>query len=224
MLNTLCSEAVDLSRDLLEVLRKTGFHACLKQLKDRLEETYDHSFRVCALSLDLGLENKLGSRDLTHLGLAGLVHDFGKINIPPHILSKCEELNSREYRIVQGHVRLGYLQVGHLENGTVGDIVAMHHEFKCNPYPRTGHDRRRVQRSIDDRRQPKPEIRRLGQILAIADMVDAMVHHRSYRKAMTVGETERILRREFKGDGRLIDQVLARVRNLQPGLADRPVD
>jgi len=51
----------------------------------------------------------------------------------------------------------------------------------------------------------------MAQIIAIADIVDALTHKRSYKDAFTKKETEEILRRDFTGDPKFIDQVLRRL-------------
>ncbi|MBN1550725.1 HD domain-containing protein [bacterium] len=205
------SNAHVLCDKLIQSLAATELHNYLDYLKEQHQETYEHCIRVCRLSLDLGLTNDVDGNDLEILGLASLFHDLGKMEIPESILKKNGTLDSRELRIMQGHVRLGYIQVSNIHSGIVGDVVAMHHEFKTEPYPRQGNDRRQQPRETAERRAEKNRLQKLGQILAIADMVDALIHPRSYRDALTIDEAEQILRNEFTGDTRLIDQVLHRL-------------
>jgi HD-GYP domain-containing protein (c-di-GMP phosphodiesterase class II) len=209
--NVLNPQSKELFEELLQFLRDAGFDKYLDFLKTQHTETYDHCFRVAQLSLDLGYDNNLDPTNLRHLGLAGMLHDFGKTKIPDSIMLKPERLDEDEYKIVKGHVRLGLLEINSLEDGVVSEIVATHHEFKMTPYPRSGIDRRLKNRMTIERRQPKEHIKRLGQILAIADIVDALMNNRSYREALPLSEANQILRSDFTGDTQLVDQVLRRL-------------
>ncbi len=188
-----------------------GIQPYLDILGKRHPEMLEHSHRVCRLALALGLDNALDFDALLDLGVAAFLHDYGKVKLPADIVSKPGGLDTREYRIMQGHVRLGFLEVRSLCRGVPAKIIACHHEFKTRPYPRTGMDRREGTRKDPERRADAPDILKMGSILAAADIVDALIHHRSYRDGLTLGETETILRNEFTGPSHLIDQVLEKM-------------
>jgi response regulator RpfG family c-di-GMP phosphodiesterase len=128
---------------------------------------------------------------------------------------KSTALNRQEYGIVKGHVRLGFVNMEEFEHAVpeyeiIKKIIATHHEFTAAPYPRTGNDRRKKARPNGERRTAKPRIRDMAQIIAIADMADALTHSRSYKDSLPTKDAEVILRREFKGDPKLIAQALRR--------------
>jgi HD-GYP domain-containing protein (c-di-GMP phosphodiesterase class II) len=179
-------------------------------LKNHHEETYAHSLRVGLLSIDLGHDNELDKRDLCYLGYAGLLHDVEKVQIPLELLSKDSSLSIAETWIVQKHPRWVFKKLQDFEYDAVKEIVVAHHEFKINPYPRTGMERRQTIRSNPDRRKPKAKTAILAQIVAIADMYDAVTSNRSYKEPMPREETETILRKQFTGDLRFVDQILLR--------------
>ena len=173
-------------------------------------EIYRHSQRVCLLSLDLGIENGIGAPEINHLGIASLLHDIGKTRLPRDLLSKAESLDHDEFRLVRGHVRLGFIALAEMQPDTIKEVVVAHHEFSNHPYPRDGRDRRLGMRTSADRRQGKPEVRRMTEIVAAADMADALASKRAYKEVYTKQAIAAILRSEFRGDVWLVEQVLRR--------------
>ncbi len=193
------------------MLQEEQIAEILAILRDHHPETYEHVLRVCRLCLDIGFENGLGSDDLKALGYAGLLHDIGKTQIPLDILTKTGGLDSQEMIVMRGHVRRGFLELDDLKSGIMKSIIAAHHEFSIHPYPRTGGQRRQTNRQSSDRREADPQIRVLAQILAVADVVDALAHRRSYKEALSKEEIAEILKREFTGEVRFLQQALHRL-------------
>ena len=175
-------------------------------------EIYRHSQRVCLLSLDLGIENGIGAPEINHLGIASLLHDIGKTRLPRDLLSKAESLDSEEFMLVRGHVRLGFIALAEIKPDTIKEVVVAHHEFSNHPYPRDGRDRRQRVRSSADRRGHKPLVRQMTEIVAVADMADALSSKRAYKQEFTPGAIAAILQSEFRGDVWLVEQVLRRQR------------
>jgi HD-GYP domain-containing protein (c-di-GMP phosphodiesterase class II) len=171
---------------------------------------YEHSLRVAILSLDMGFENQLDQPDLSYLGYAGLLHDNGKASLPADILSKRKSLNSTDRALLNEHARLGFLALESFEPEIVKQIVVAHHEYQNKPYPRNGIDRRKTGRGGPDRRSNRSQVGALAQILAVADMFDALTSQRSYKEALSKSDTETLLREQFTGDALYIDQVLRR--------------
>jgi HD-GYP domain-containing protein (c-di-GMP phosphodiesterase class II) len=65
--------------------------------------TFNHSANVCILSVAAGRELGLDKRTLGRLGLAALLHDIGKIEIPRDLLTKGAELTSEERGVLEKH-------------------------------------------------------------------------------------------------------------------------
>ncbi|MBI4918969.1 HD domain-containing protein [archaeon] len=181
----------------------------LEIIKKHHLETYEHSLRVGLLSVDLGLENHLNDFELRLLGYAGLLHDVGKSKIPEEILSKQGKLTNEELEMIKGHSRSGFLEVDELEYGLIKLIVVAHHEYKKSSYPRSGKDRRKQSRN-KDRRKNKVDISKLAEIIAAADMYDALASQRSYKKEMNKEEIKKILEEQYIGNHKYIAQVLDR--------------
>lgn len=103
--------------------------------------------------------------------LAALLHDIGKVVVPAEILSKPARLTEVERQLVRAHPRAGAEAIGDIDfAGEVAAIVAQHHErldgSGC-PDALTGE-------------AILPEVR----VLAMADVVEAMISHRPHRPAL----------------------------------------
>jgi HD-GYP domain-containing protein (c-di-GMP phosphodiesterase class II) len=201
------------SRSLFETLsRDPALGEYLHALEYMDHEIYLHSERVCLLSLDLGMENGVGEPEIRHLGSASLLHDIGKTRLPRDLLTKAESLDREEFRLVRGHVRLGFIALADMQPETIKEVVVAHHEFSDHPYPRSGQVRGQLVRTSADRRRSKPAVRRLTEIVAVADMADALASKRAYKEVYSKESISRILRSEFRGDALLVEQVLRRQR------------
>lgn len=182
----------------------------LERLRKYHTESYSHSMRVGLLSLDLGLDERLDDDYLFLLGQAGLLHDVGKLNIPATILSKRGSLDVQERTTMDEHPTHGFTLLATLSDPRVRQIAVAHHEYKPSPYPREGTERRHDARDAMDRRRTDPMIASLAQIVAVADLYDALASKRSYKPALPKPQIERILREQFKGDQKYIAMVLCR--------------
>jgi putative nucleotidyltransferase with HDIG domain len=75
----------------------------LLQLRQFDEYTTTHSLNVSVLSLGLAEWVGLGGRDVRAVGVAGLLHDLGKVTIPKEILNKPGRFTDQERKIMDGH-------------------------------------------------------------------------------------------------------------------------
>lgn len=162
-----------LSPMLDEVKNNPSLAKKLWQIEKSDEYTYDHSVTVSMAAALLGKWMNLSDHQINELGVAGLMHDIGKCNIPDEILKKPDRLTEEEYKVMKTHATLGYLL---LKNGkNFSDEILMgvyqHHEkHDGNGYPN---------------RLKGDEIHLYGKIIAIADVYSAMTSNRIYRKKMS---------------------------------------
>jgi putative nucleotidyltransferase with HDIG domain len=75
----------------------------LLQLRQFDEYTTTHSLNVSVLSMGLAEWLGLGGRDVRMVGVAGLLHDLGKVTIPKEILNKPGPFDDREREIMNSH-------------------------------------------------------------------------------------------------------------------------
>jgi len=162
--------------------------------------TYSHSVNVAMLSICLGKNIGLHRNLLEQLGLCGLFHDLGKIQIPEEIIRKPGKLTDEERQVIQSHsvnsVRLLLkLRASWKRKSKILLAPFEHHlKFNLKGYP------------FVDWKKP---ISLFGRILAIADVYDALTSARSYRtEAMTPDKALGIM---MKDSGADFDPILLKV-------------
>ena len=76
--------------------------------KDADEYTYFHSVAVCTLMVNVGRHLGLSEEKVSEFGLAGLLHDIGKMGVPDEILSKPGRLTDQEFETIRSHPAHGH--------------------------------------------------------------------------------------------------------------------
>ena len=141
------------------------------EMKD--PHTAGHQRRVSDLARSMATEMGLSADRQDFVHTVSSIHDIGKISIPSEILNKPTKLTDLEFDIIKTHAQSGYdilKDIGF--PWPVADVVLQHHErMDGSGYPQglKGDD-------------ILPE----AQILAIADVMEAMVSHRPYRPALGI--------------------------------------
>ena len=148
--------------------------------------TYTHSVNVSTYALGFGSYLKLNKQQLHMLGMAGIMHDVGKRKIPNDIINKNGKLTPEEFKIIQNHPSYGVdilKKIGETDKVLL-NIVEQHHEKldgKGYPYGLKDND-----------------IHPFAQIMAIADIFDALTTKRSYKPAMKSFEAFNIMHNHMK--------------------------
>lgn len=143
--------------------------------------TFTHSLNVAILSAIIGRELGYGEGRLKDLTFSAFLHDAGKMQIPKEILYKKGKLTHQEMELVKTHSELGYNFLVH-KLGLPYDIASPaleHHErWEGQGYPRG---------------LKKTQISEFAQIVAIADVYDALVSNKVYRDSVQSVDAMRIL-------------------------------
>lgn len=150
----------------------------LLQLKEFDEYTTTHSLNVSVLTMALAESLELSSDDVRTFGIAGLLHDLGKVNIPADILNKPGKLTDDERRIIQNHPTDGAKLI--IESGRRLDLaaaVAHEHHIMINGhgYPKCHYPR---------------DCHKASKLIHVCDVYDALRTRRPYRDAW---EPDRII-------------------------------
>jgi putative nucleotidyltransferase with HDIG domain len=152
------------------ILRHPHALISLSRLKTSDEYTYMHSVAVCALMVALARRMGMPEEQIREAGVAGLMHDVGKMMIDPQILNKPGRLTPEEYSAMKHHPEAGLkiLEASLQVNAIVRDVCLHHHEkFDGSGYP---HGLAGEQISI---------FARMG---AVCDVYDAITSDRPYKK------------------------------------------
>ena len=162
-----------LIREMVEAFAK------IIDMKDRY--TNGHSTRVAQftalLTRELGYDEDTVEKNYN----IALLHDIGKIGIPPEVLNKPGKLEPDEYEVIKSHSPLGFdalKDISIMPELAIG--AGAHHERP------------------DGKGYPKGlkgnEIPRVAQIIAVADTFDAMYSDRPYRKHMDFNKVVGIMK------------------------------
>jgi putative nucleotidyltransferase with HDIG domain len=169
------------------VMRNPGALIGLARLKTADDYTYMHSVAVCALMIALSRQLGLSDEETREAGLAGLLHDIGKMAVPPEILNKPGRLTDQEFISVKEHPSAGYEML--LEAKGVGKIaldVCLHHHEK-----------------MDGSGYPKglkgEQISLYAKMGAVCDVYDAITSNRPYKAGWCPAESLKKMSEWSKG-------------------------
>jgi len=175
------------------IARNSDALLSLARLKNADNYTYLHSVAVCALMIALGRQMGLEDALLKEVGMAGLLHDVGKMAIPGEILNKPGRLTDEEFLIVKAHPQQGWemLKCCPNVNDIALDVCLHHHETVVG----TGYPDGLSGEALS-------LYARMG---AVCDVYDAITSERCYKVGWAPGEAIRKMT-EWK-DGRFDEAV-----------------
>ncbi|MGI4763818.1 MAG: HD domain-containing phosphohydrolase [Janthinobacterium lividum] len=138
-------------------------------------DTGNHVARVAMLARSIALKLGCDRAWCGDLELASTMHDVGKIAVPDSILLKPGRLSSEEQAIVRRHADFGY---GILE-GSASEVIALAAEIALSHHERW--DGQGYPHGLSGTAIPLS-----GRIVAVADVFDALVSDRPYKRAWSV--------------------------------------
>lgn len=171
----------------------------------RDEETGNHVIRMAKYAKEIAKEIGLNENECNDLEHAAQMHDIGKIGIPDRVLLKEGKFIPEEWEIMQTHTTIGYeiLSGSQSKYMQMGAIIALnHHErFNGEGYPNqlTG-----------------SQIPLIARIVSVADVFDALMSVRPYKKAWPLEDAIDFLKKQSgtQFDPKCVDAFLKRLPNI----------
>lgn len=155
------------------MLSDTDLLKQVRLIKNKDAYLYTHSVNVSVLSIMMGRWLQFDPATIKKLGVAGMLHDIGKVHIPDEILNKPAALSENEYEIIKNHSVIGYRLMREYDSidTQIMYAVLMHHErMDGSGYPA----------GLSHGKIPS-----LASVVAIADTYDAITSKRVYSEKRT---------------------------------------
>lgn len=178
----------------LEIIRRLG-----RAAEYRDNETGMHVLRMSHISRVIATRSGIAPADAELILQASPMHDIGKLGIPDRILLKPSRLNREEWAEMQRHTTIGAAIIGEHPSELMvmaRKVALYHHErWDGSGYPE----------GLSGTNIPLE-----ARVVALADVFDALLSVRPYKRAWTVKETVRYFE-EQRGrhfESRLVDALL----------------
>lgn len=186
----------------------------LTRIKQQDNYTAQHCINVAILAMGLARALEWENSDVEYAGLAGLLHDLGKMRVDHDILNKPGRLTPEEFDHLKRHSQLGYdlLKTDEKVPTDVALAVLDHHERP------------------DGRGYPNGkkagEYSAIAALVAVVDAYDAITSHRVYDAARSHHEALSILwqQRESQFEGNVVEAFIQFMGWVTPGTLVRMTD
>lgn len=143
----------------------------ISTLKTSDEYTFKHSVDVATISMIVAKQQELSPEEVREIGVCGLLHDIGKTKIPNAILNKPGKLNDDEFAIMRQHSTYSYNMIkdrAEFSPAVCLGVLQHHEKINGSGYPMG---------------VSAEKICPYAKILSVADIYDALVTERPYKKA-----------------------------------------
>jgi PAS domain S-box-containing protein len=196
--NALVGVSVDITERVKTQMRlkqalEGSINAMALTVETRDPYTAGHQKRVAELATAIATEMQVAPETVEGIRMAGVIHDLGKLRVPPDILSNPGRLTEPEFAIIKTHPQVAHDILSVIDfPWPVSEVVYQHHE--------------RIDGSGYPQGLEKDEILIEARIIGVADVVEAMASHRPYRPALGV---EKALKEIREGSGTRYDSSVA---------------
>ncbi|SHF12109.1 PAS domain S-box protein [Alkalibacter saccharofermentans] len=158
-----------------KTMRSRTIETVLRNINFKYDQEQIHTERVSQYCEAIAKEMNYATDKVAEIKTAGVLHDIGKIMIPPELLNKVGRLTNDEFEVIKRHPEIGYQILKSVdEYAMLAEAVLYHHErWDGKGYPEglKGED-----------------IPVVSRIVAVADAFEAMTAKRAYQSTRTVEE------------------------------------
>lgn len=174
MINTIVEEYLD-NPNVVENLTQVALHDYSTSL---------HLVNCMLLCLGYAQYNGFSKEEMKLLGMAGLMHDLGKVDIPDYILQSSRQLTDEEFSIIKAHPAESkkILVAAKFDINIIRAAYEHHERFDGSGYPKG-----KIEHEISD----------YGKILAIIDVYEALTNWRPYKSAKAPLEALKIIKEDI---------------------------
>jgi HD-GYP domain-containing protein (c-di-GMP phosphodiesterase class II) len=172
----------------------------LSTIHDYDDYTFTHSINVAMLSMCLGRRIGLSRTSMNRIGICGLFHDLGKLDVPIEIIKKPGKLSESEFEEIKKHTiysvtKIIKLQAPHDLKAKILLPPFEHHlKYDLSGYPKANR---------------KKSVSLFGRIISIADVFDAITSPRVYRDIAFT--PDQALNMMLDGSGTEFDPILLKM-------------
>lgn len=171
----------------------------LSRLRHRDEYTAEHCLNVGILAIAVGRHLGLEEKSLETLGLCGMLHDVGKMQIDPEVLNKPGRLTEEEFALIKTHCQIGKTILEEdkgLPREAIDAAWGHHERIDGGGYPRGA---------------KASKLSLYTRIISIVDAYDAITTNRCYDNSRPATEAIKILFscRDSQFDGWLVEEFIA---------------
>lgn len=165
------SETRNITNDLMKAITDNDAIAVdISALKISDEYTFKHSVDVATMSMIVAKRYGFTKEQVYEIGIAGLLHDIGKSQIPNEVLNKAGKLTDEEFALMKQHTLLGYrilAEKKELSEDIKLGVLQHHEKTNGRGYPM----------GIEE-----DKINVFARIISVVDIYDALVTERPYKK------------------------------------------
>ncbi|MFA9463674.1 MAG: HD-GYP domain-containing protein [Velocimicrobium sp.] len=179
-----------------EILANKDVQVSLNAIGTVDEQTYLHSVNVCVYSLLIGRGLNFPKKKLEELAMGAILHDIGKTLIEPSIQFKQGRLTTEEFERIKKHTEIGYYILSKSQNlPEASKQIALNHHERLDGcgYPMG---------------KSKENLHTYDCIVAIADVYDALISDRCYKKKWCAADAVNFL---IKSSGTMLSPELVQI-------------
>lgn len=174
-----------------------SIYALAKTIEAKDHYTGEHVEKTVHYAVEIARRLNLSSEEIEHIRQAAILHDLGKIGISEKILLKRTKLTEEEFLQIKNHPRIAVeiLRPVHFLYPIIPLVLSHHERWDGRGYPHG---------------LKKEEIPIGARILAVADVFQALISDRPYRKAYSLEEAIEIIKkgRASQFDPKVVDAFL----------------